>query len=99
MMTITDIATRLGTNRATAYGLIHFMKQKGLLSAVDTKKSATRGKPADLYLVSEAAVAALADAVKVLTLPATETPVAPTLPTETEHAAETPTAETAAVAF
>lgn len=99
MMTITDIATRLGTNRATAYGLIHFMKQKGLLSAVDTKKSATRGKPADLYLVSEAAVAALADVVKVLTQPVTEAPAVPTLPAETETVTEAPAVEAAAVSF
>lgn len=49
-LTITDVANKFGTDRATSYGLIHFMCKVGILTPnADMKRHGAKGKPADLY--------------------------------------------------
>jgi predicted ArsR family transcriptional regulator len=98
MLTVTDVAMRLNVNRATAYGLIHLLEMKGLITpAPNRKKTGGKGKPASLYLFTDDHVAKVADLVRTLTAPITEVTEQPAA--AAEEPVQAPTTEDVAVAF
>lgn len=66
MLTVSDVATRMNVTRAVAYGLIHLLEKKGMLTPVSKKVNQGKGKPASLYQFNETHATACAELVRSL---------------------------------